>query len=1321
MQVSDLGLARPVGSYAWQLNIAANLCSFARKRGWTAGQDVSKRIKPPAMSDPHIPEASSSPEAKDAEASDAVDAMESSDGSESDEDSASPRARSSYVVDNESGVALLLETRCRHGASSTLVSAWRCGKLVWEHQIRGSVEHTTVAQGFVAFATRTALHLLSTVGGYALFPPMVLDSPVLQLDIRTGGFLLVLGCDSRLSVLDLRRDSKLGQGPGETPSKLLFLQTELRQLCEPMDLKSESLQLSPAGDLSLRLPDGRVLCFDRSCQHWTIQEEVCDRLGLEIPPCLAGSKVLAQALHEFTLPPEVVLFEPSANDIHRGGTPAPEGKPGISAEMRIRVSNRLIFLNVPLLDFEQKALESLHDALKDEKALAPLGDGVIPSYVRLHALRQSKLRVDKALSTIATHLEMRVQKMPVHEESVLNDLKSGMMLQVSMVLHNAALQIWRMEKITKFDADRATRMILFILEFAVRYLMVPGRVENWDLAGCGLSMAAASSFRTVCRNVTRLLEEVYCGRNFTTKIFHMPSIVRAIVNSLIPEDKKSKVEFVADADIAKSMRQLCEANQLEEQYGGSPPLPSLHDIDRSFHEGFSLDLFEKAQAIWRPFIDRQPLTKTGAETVSKLLARIISPTDARKEQWLALQSTEAANKYAAQHVSERPTEAPDVEPEPVSPTLRVLSAAHLQHLHQLEAAKSNELEAQKEKELEPLDFDFSGSLVVQKEEAKVLPVIETEAKAAGYWERRSMDQRPKTHREMWNTRMCVTVQTELQMLCVVCGRAAKGRCSTCRSVYYCSESCQLLDWFEDHAACCQEDRGLSLREDAALLEEDPVQQATEVATAWEPDTDTPPRTPTLRPPSPPTADDFTPEDEAVELWRQALSKLSEELYDEDDLEDLADLEVLVASAEEMLSSGRPRCELVSFGPRPVLLTAPHCLALLRDGQSPHLVEKHTIEIASGCARFLNGSVLSWSALERRRTELLWRLSKRVNEERGRFDIRDGFLLDPRNRDPNFLATSELKKNAWFQQIRKLSEAWSLKFGMDLELLHVDVHGCQDPPNTPSHLTVGLGAMCFHAIDLGDADAYEDAICFGNAVCRELSQVLAKAQGLRPRAALVRLAAPGPEEENCAPRFSGAWRGGRHTQSQQAIKAGFSHAVQLELSKSLRAILATDEEPPLFPPPPAACNLGSGSLAGWGHGVQGPTMGNAAAACCCAAKDEGVEVTAYAIGATDGPINDERFQGSTQKQYAIAIRKKEQLDQLGMDVKHRLGRLVVVAIRRGGAVDRANLVAAQHGLQPIQVNDVIVDINGATLDTGMVAECKSSLVLNVKFLRREHFR
>jgi len=151
--------------------------------------------------------------------------------------------------------------------------------------------------------------------------------------------------------------------------------------------------------------------------------------------------------NEFTLPPEVVLFEPAPEDIHRGGTPAPQGKTG----------NRLIFLNVPLLDFEQKALDKLHEALKspgfaenmlthwlthwlthfpifplvnpfkgnvflfpvpgvvlnsfnkvrNEKALAP--GGTMPGYVRLHALRllqQAKWKVEKAINTIATHLEM---------------------------------------------------------------------------------------------------------------------------------------------------------------------------------------------------------------------------------------------------------------------------------------------------------------------------------------------------------------------------------------------------------------------------------------------------------------------------------------------------------------------------------------------------------------------------------------------------------------------------------------------------------------------------------------------------------------------------------------------------------------------------------------------------------------------------------------------------------------------------------------------------------------------------------------------------
>ena len=148
------------------------------------------------MSDPRDgPKANaSSPDEKDAmeqsgESGESDSEMSEEDPDRPDPSASPPRAKKQeqqerrHVVDNESGVALLLETRRgrrpRRGRNTT-VRAWRFGNLVWEYKIRGRVEHTAVAEGFVAFATRAALHLLSTVGGYLLFPPMDGDS-VLQV------------------------------------------------------------------------------------------------------------------------------------------------------------------------------------------------------------------------------------------------------------------------------------------------------------------------------------------------------------------------------------------------------------------------------------------------------------------------------------------------------------------------------------------------------------------------------------------------------------------------------------------------------------------------------------------------------------------------------------------------------------------------------------------------------------------------------------------------------------------------------------------------------------------------------------------------------------------------------------------------------------------------------------------------------------------------------------------------------------------------------------------------------------------------------------
>lgn len=262
----------------------------------------------------------------------------------------------------------------------------------------------------------------------------------------------------------------------------------------------------------------------------------------------------------------------------------------------------------------------------------------------------------------------------------------------------------------------------------------------------------------------------------------------------------------------------------------------------------------------------------------------------------------------------------------------------------------------------------------------------------------------------------------------------------------------------------------------------------------------------------------------------------------------ADLEVRV----------RQRMEVAEEGSRPILVTAPHNVFLLRDGQEPHVMEEYTTLIAQRLARQLSGTCLSWSRAEQYRTELLWFLAR--HQGHSEKDGDPGVLLDPRNRDPNYLSAEELTNNQWFQQVSSLADAWRDSLGHERPLLHVDVHGCRDPPFTPSHLTVGLAAMK-REVDSGKGPVplarFET---FAAALEAELSSAL-RCLELRPKALLVRVLVPESEDENGIERLSGAWptSSRRFTQSQQAISfAKFTHSCQLEMSKALRRALVKND-------------------------------------------------------------------------------------------------------------------------------------------------------------------
>lgn len=263
----------------------------------------------------------------------------------------------------------------------------------------------------------------------------------------------------------------------------------------------------------------------------------------------------------------------------------------------------------------------------------------------------------------------------------------------------------------------------------------------------------------------------------------------------------------------------------------------------------------------------------------------------------------------------------------------------------------------------------------------------------------------------------------------------------------------------------------------------------------------------------------------------------------------------IVSLTADLEVRQQRIEVAVEGDRPFLATAPHNIYLRRDGHSTHAMEDYTTLIAQRVARQLGGSCIVWSRPEQHRSELFWFLGCR---QFSMGEVADpGVRLDARNRDPNYLSPEEILQNPWFRHMQRISDSFQGGAAQPRLSLHVDIHGCRDPPCTPSHLTVGLAAMRQQADARRGCLTLAQVEAFAAAFEAEFSTLL-RSLVLRPKAPLVRVLLP---SSNSVERLSGAWPAEekRFTQTQQAIKfAGFTHSCQLELSRALRRVLVQDE-------------------------------------------------------------------------------------------------------------------------------------------------------------------
>lgn len=273
----------------------------------------------------------------------------------------------------------------------------------------------------------------------------------------------------------------------------------------------------------------------------------------------------------FTMPIEAFSFQPPEESI--------------VCRFKNGDQERKIYCNIKLQDKEQEQQRVLQEEAKKQ------GIYLLPSIAIMAGRFLSRARGDanKAINLMQATQEWRLdyfsagvsetsQTGPVMDSQVAEDFKNGIVyfagrdscLRPVIVCRASRIpSAWYKEK----SVDRLIKMLIFCMEYMIRYMMVPGVIENncllVDLKGLGISQVPF----TALSQIYSVMSHHYIGRVYKFYICNMSSTLRTItgmVTSLLTDRQRQKLVII---DNVKDLQKEFALHQLEEDLGGSrPPL-----------------------------------------------------------------------------------------------------------------------------------------------------------------------------------------------------------------------------------------------------------------------------------------------------------------------------------------------------------------------------------------------------------------------------------------------------------------------------------------------------------------------------------------------------------------------------------------------------------------------------------------------------------------------------------------------------------------------------------------------------------------------------
>lgn len=261
----------------------------------------------------------------------------------------------------------------------------------------------------------------------------------------------------------------------------------------------------------------------------------------------------------FTLPQEALSYEPHPDAVI---TAWANGD-----------SERKIHCNLPLQQPELERLAMLRGEARAE------GVEFSPTVIAMATRFLSRARMDpkKALKLMKATQDWRndyFKDGPVTDDSVLEDMGHGIVyftgrdraLRPAMVIRaNRIPQQWYKEK----RIDKFIRILIFCMEYFLRYMVVPGKVENLsvivDLKGLSLSQVPLGALN----EVYKVMSNHYIGRVFRFYVCNMSPMlgtIAGLAKAILTDRQKQKLTMLDDVS---ELRKDFALHQLEKDLGGS--------------------------------------------------------------------------------------------------------------------------------------------------------------------------------------------------------------------------------------------------------------------------------------------------------------------------------------------------------------------------------------------------------------------------------------------------------------------------------------------------------------------------------------------------------------------------------------------------------------------------------------------------------------------------------------------------------------------------------------------------------------------------------